>query len=96
MGSVERHAARRRSAWIWSSNSTPRRTAAKPEPSGSQDMIGLIYPGVNRLDFDYDHEGGLFPRHIESNNDPDDRPMAGRGDPHGSGGAPSAGLQSTR
>jgi hypothetical protein len=42
----------------------------KPEPSGSQDMIGLIYPGVNRLDFDFGHEGGLFPRHIESSNDP--------------------------
>jgi hypothetical protein len=42
----------------------------KLEPSGSQDMIGLIYPGVNRLDFDFSHEGGIFPRHIESNNDP--------------------------
>jgi hypothetical protein len=42
----------------------------KTEPSGSQDMIGLIYPGVNRLDFDFHHEGGLFPRHIESSNDP--------------------------
>jgi hypothetical protein len=42
-----------------------------PEPSGSQDMIGLIYPGVNRLDFDYEYEGGLFPCHIESNNDPE-------------------------
>lgn len=42
-----------------------------PEPSGSQDMIGLIYPGVNRLDFVADHEGGLFPCHIESNNDPE-------------------------
>jgi hypothetical protein len=42
----------------------------KAEPSGSQDMIGLIYPGVNRLDFDFAHEGGIFPRHIESNNDP--------------------------
>jgi hypothetical protein len=42
----------------------------KPEPSGSQDMIGLIYPGVNRLDYDFSHEGGLFPRQIESNNDP--------------------------
>ena len=41
-----------------------------PEPSGSQDMIGLIYPGVNRLDYDFNHEGGYFPRHIESNNDP--------------------------
>ena len=40
------------------------------EPSGSQDMIGLIYPGVNRLDFDAAHEGGVFPVHIESNNDP--------------------------
>jgi hypothetical protein len=42
----------------------------KREPSGSQDMIGLIYPGVNRLDFDILHEGGIFPKHIESNNDP--------------------------
>ncbi len=41
----------------------------KPEPSGSQDMIGLIYPGVNRLDYDYNHKGGIFPVHIESNND---------------------------
>jgi hypothetical protein len=42
----------------------------KPEPSGSQDMIGLIYPGINRLDYDFRHEGGFFPAHIESNNDP--------------------------
>jgi hypothetical protein len=42
----------------------------KSEPSGSQDMIGLLYPGVNRLDYDFAHEGGVFPRHIESNNDP--------------------------
>ncbi len=41
------------------------------EPSGSQDMIGLIYPGINRLDFDFEYEGGVFPCHIESNNDPD-------------------------
>ena len=40
------------------------------EPSGSQDMIGLIYPGVSRLDFDAAHAGGIFPVHIESNNDP--------------------------
>jgi len=40
------------------------------EPSGSQDMIGLIYPGINRLDYDFDHEGGLYPAHIESSNDP--------------------------
>ncbi len=42
----------------------------KAEPSGSQDMIGLIYPGVSRLDFDARHEGGFFPKHIESNCDP--------------------------
>lgn len=41
------------------------------DPSGSQDMIGLINPGINRLDFSYDHEGGLFPIHVESNNDPE-------------------------
>lgn len=40
----------------------------KRHPSGSQDMIGIIYPGVNRLDFDFTHESGLFPKHIESNN----------------------------
>jgi hypothetical protein len=38
----------------------------KADPSGSQDMIGLIYPGVNRLDFDVRHEGGVFPARIES------------------------------
>ena len=43
----------------------------QPEPSGSQDMAGLIYPGVNRLDFDYAHEGGFFPVHVESSNDPE-------------------------
>jgi hypothetical protein len=41
----------------------------KADPSGSQDMIGLIYPGINRLDFDYEYEGGIFPKHIESNHD---------------------------
>ncbi|MBC8108129.1 MAG: hypothetical protein H7Z14_16200 [Anaerolineae bacterium] len=40
------------------------------EPSGSQDMIGLIYPGVSRLDYDASHEGGIFPRHIEHCVDP--------------------------
>src|SRR5262245_39367005 len=39
------------------------------DPSGSQDMIGLIYPGISRLDYDFDHEGGVFPRHIESTQD---------------------------
>jgi hypothetical protein len=41
----------------------------KPEPSGSQDMIGLIYPGVSRIDYDADFKGGIFPKHIESNED---------------------------
>ena len=41
------------------------------EPSGSQDMIGLIYPGVSRLDYDIRCHEGLFPAHIESCNDPD-------------------------
>lgn len=43
----------------------------RAEPSGSQDMIGLLYPGVNRLDYDFQDQGGAFPQHIESNNDPD-------------------------
>jgi hypothetical protein len=38
----------------------------KSDPSGSQDMIGLIYPGVSRLDYDAKFEGGYFPSHIES------------------------------
>lgn len=42
----------------------------RSEPSGSQDMAGLIYPGINRLDYCYDHEGGFFPVHVESNCDP--------------------------
>ncbi len=36
------------------------------DPSGSQDMCGLIYPGVSRLDYDASVEGGWFPSHIES------------------------------
>lgn len=44
--------------------------AGKAEPSGSQDMIGLIYPGVNRLDYDFGIHGGVFPSHIESCNRP--------------------------
>lgn len=43
----------------------------RSDPSGSQDMIGLIYPGVNRLDYDFEHAGGFFPIQIESNNDPE-------------------------
>ncbi len=42
----------------------------RDEPSGSQDMIGLIYPGISRLDYDADVEGGYFPAHIETSCDP--------------------------
>ena len=45
--------------------------AGQPEPSGAQDMAGLIYPGVNRLDFDYDSEGGYFPVHVKTSTDPE-------------------------
>jgi hypothetical protein len=45
--------------------------AGQEEPSGSQDMVGIIYPGVSRLDYDFAYEGGCFPMHVESNNDPD-------------------------
>jgi hypothetical protein len=43
----------------------------KANPSGSQDMAGLILPGINRLDYDYGFAGGLFPAHVESCNDPE-------------------------
>jgi len=42
---------------------------SKRNPSGSQDMIGLIYPGINRLDYDFAVHGSVFPGHIESLND---------------------------
>ena len=44
--------------------------AGKSEPSGSQDMAGLIYPGVSRLDYDAAIEGGTYPAQIVSNRDP--------------------------
>jgi len=42
----------------------------KAEPSGSQDMAGLIYPGINRLDYDPGFERGFFPVRVESLLDP--------------------------
>jgi hypothetical protein len=42
----------------------------KTEPSGSQDMAGIVYSGINRLDYDFNFEGGYFPVHVESNRDP--------------------------
>ena len=41
------------------------------DKSGSQDMIGTIYPGISRLDYEYAHEQGVFPKRIESTNDPE-------------------------
>jgi hypothetical protein len=41
----------------------------KSEPSGSQDMAGLIFPGINRLDYDASFAGGTYPVHIESSRD---------------------------
>jgi len=38
----------------------------RTDPSGSQDMVGLVYPGISRLDYDYSIEGGIFPAHIET------------------------------
>ena len=43
---------------------------AKAEPSGSQDMVGLVYPGIVRMDFDAAFEGGVFPVNVESCEDP--------------------------
>jgi len=42
----------------------------RSEPSGSQDMVGLLYPGISRLDYDASYEGGVFPAHIETCRDP--------------------------
>jgi hypothetical protein len=42
----------------------------KPEPSGSQDMIGLVYPGISRLDYSIKVHDGIFPLRIESCNSP--------------------------
>jgi hypothetical protein len=45
--------------------------AGKEAPSGSQDMAGLVFPGISRLDYDTAYECGLFPIHVESCIDPD-------------------------
>ena len=44
--------------------------AGLADPSGSQDMCGLIYPGISRLDYDASVDGGWFPSHVESTTDP--------------------------
>jgi len=42
----------------------------KAQPSGSQDMIGLVHPGISRIDYDAAVHGGVFPSKIESLTDP--------------------------
>lgn len=44
--------------------------ASRADPSGSQDMAGIIFPGINRLDYDPNFEDGYFPIHVESICDP--------------------------
>jgi hypothetical protein len=39
------------------------------QPSGSQDMAGLIVPGVSRLDYEVSVHEGIFPSRIESTTD---------------------------
>jgi hypothetical protein len=45
--------------------------ADRVEPSGSQDMCGLVYPGISRLDYDLNVDGGWFPASVTSTVDPD-------------------------
>ena len=64
--SVERRAAGPAAARSSSANCTAAENDGKAEPSGSQDMIGLIYPGVSRLDYDAALRGRLFSRRTSS------------------------------
>ncbi|MCX7818920.1 MAG: hypothetical protein N2652_06925 [Kiritimatiellae bacterium] len=43
----------------------------RADPSGSQDMIGLVYPGINRLDYDVQVHRGVFPARVERLDDPE-------------------------
>ncbi len=44
--------------------------AGRAEPSGAQDMVGICYPGVSRMDFDAAVDGGVFPVRVETTEDP--------------------------
>ena len=44
--------------------------AGVAEPSGSQDMLGIVVPGISRLDYDVEVDGGIFPCHVESTSEP--------------------------
>ena len=48
-------------------------------------MIGLIYPGVNRLDYDFAAEGGIFPGAHRIEQRSGGGALAGEGHPHASG-----------
>jgi hypothetical protein len=41
----------------------------KADPSGAQDMVGLCYPGITRMDFDARVEGGVFPSAVQTSED---------------------------
>jgi hypothetical protein len=43
--------------------------ADRVDPSGSQDMCGLVYRGISRLDYDATIDGGWFPARVESTSD---------------------------
>lgn len=45
--------------------------SGRPEPSGAQDMVGLCYPGITRMDFDPSVEGGVFPARVETTSAPE-------------------------
>ena len=47
------------------------RIKARLRPRDRRIWQGLIIPGISRLDYDFTCEGGYFPAHIETNNDPD-------------------------
>ena len=68
--------------------------ADRDEPSGSQDMCGLVYPGISRLDYDASVDGGWFPAHVESTTRPRGRRLAGAGHPPRPGRAAAARLRS--
>jgi len=71
------------------------REPRQDEPSGSQDMVGLIYPGISRLDYDSRLTEECFRR--TSNRSTIRARLAGwSGSPRAARGAPAWRLQSTR
>ena len=56
-------------------------------------MIGLIYPGVSRLDYRLSTTRAAFPPAHRVEQRSGRGPLAGRGDPHGPGGAAARRLQ---